>query len=185
MSTRSNDILALRPDSPTGFAAFPREIRDMIFSYIASAAELRIDTHDNYKLRKNLGNHEFDECIEMLHEWAPKSYIAKGACEALWSNCTFNHGWDFESQTIIDPNAPLFLHPGIKSTKSLGTPIDLRECVQEIKLETNRKLYDSANPTEDDIKSLLKLKQELSQLRRFPHLCRVDVQIWIPPRCDA
>ena len=190
MSTPSNDIPALHADATTGFAAFPRETRDMVFSYIATAAELRIDYHDNHKLQTN---HEYDECIEMLHEWAPKSYIAKGACEALWSSSLFHHGWEFESEIIIDPHAPLYLYTGIKSTKCLGTPIDLRECVQEIKLETlpasydlaNHYLYDLAKPIEDDGKSLLKLKHELSQLRQFPHLRRVEVQIWIPSECDA
>ena len=160
----------------------------MVFSYIASAARVEIHTHQAYCLHTYSGNPDYDACIEMLHEWAPRSYIAKGACEVLWSSGTFTHGWYFKSDLIIDPHAPLFLRTfqgGIELTKRLGISIDLRECVQKIRLCTNPNPYDLAKPTINDIRSLLKLKQELSQLCQFPHLRRVEIEIWIPQQCDA
>ena len=75
------------PQSPTGFAALPREIRNAIFINIASAAGLWMG-YDGYYLQSTQftsRSNKYSECIMMLHEWAPKSYIAKAACEVLWS----------------------------------------------------------------------------------------------------
>lgn len=188
MSTTTKDAMVLRPDSSSDFASFPREIRDTVFSCIASAARVDIDYHDNYYLLPYEGADDFAECIELLHEWAPRSYIAKGACEEIWSSGTFNHGWYFESEIVIDPRATLFVRTIQGKTvlkESVGTPIDLRKCVREIRLYTNPNPYDLANPSEIDNASLLKLKQELSQLGQFPHLRRVQLGLWIPQTCDA
>ena len=170
--------------STTGFAALSREIRDMIFWNIASAADIFVDYHDSYYLRLNQ-YHDYTECIIMLHEWAPKSYIAKAACEVLWSYGTFYHGWYFDSEAIINPRETLYIQTGLSGRKSVGTPIDLRECVQDLHLYTSPETYSYAEPKEYDTQSLLKLQRELSQLHEFPHLRRVNLQIYIEQECDA
>ncbi len=76
--------------------------------------------------------------------WLTMSCTAKGACEVLWSGLNFNNGFYFESGTIIDPHATPFLrtYQGEAAIrKSVGIPIDLRQCVREIRLYTN------SNPT--------------------------------------
>ena len=174
--------------STTGFAALPREIRDMIFWNIASSAEITVDSHDSYYLLLpqywERGN-DYTDCIIMLHEWAPKSYIAKAACEVLWSYGTFHHGWYFKSEAIIDPRETLYIQTGLSERKSVGTPIDLRECVRDLQLYTNPMPHSYAEPTELDTQSLLKLQRELSQLHEFPHLRRVHLEIWLEQECDA
>ena len=122
------------PETTTTFAALPREIRDMIFTNIASAAEIYLDYHDSYHLRVE---NDYSQCITMLHEWAPKSYIAKAACEVLWSYGVFRHGWCFKAETILDPRESLYIQTCDEDRKSVGRPIDLRECVQELHLYTN------------------------------------------------
>lgn len=168
---------------------FPARYEIWFFSSIASAARLQIDYHDNYHLHPDVIDHDdWAECIELLHEWAPRSYIAQGACEVLWSSGKFNHGWYSGSDNIVDPRATLFLssiHGKTLLRKSVGTPIDLRKCVQEIRLNTNPNPHDLANPSQCDAESLLKLKKELLQLYQFPRLRRVQLEIWIPQQCDA
>ena len=171
------------PQSTTGFAAFPREIRDMIFLNIAAAAEVEVDLFDNYHLRFPTPN-TYTDCILMLHEWAPESHIAKAACEMLWSYGTFSHG-HFDSDVIIDPRKTLYLGSPLEDRKAVGTPIDLRECVRDLQL------YTRPNPPSNDksqeylTQTPLKLKQELSELHQFPHLRRVYIQIYIRQNCDA
>ena len=180
----NKNIMALRPDSRSGFAAFPRETRDMVFSCIASAAKIGIDPHNNYSLDIS-ECHDYTACIELLHEWAPVSDIAKGACEVIWSGGSFNHGWYSDSETIVDAHVTLFLRTfreGLVLRKSVRTPIDLREGVQRLWIYTNPNL---ADPTDHDKRSLLKLKQQLSQFTQFPHLRSVQVEISIPQECDA
>ena len=159
------------PNSKTGFATFPREIRDMIFLNIASAAGIYLNYHDNYYLQlkqHDSRSNDYIECIMMLHEWAPKSYIAKAACEVLWSYGTFHHGWYVDSEAIIDPRETLYVQTYKWEKTPLGTPIDLKECVRDLHLYTNPNPYSYAEPKDDDIQSLLMLKRELSQLHLFP-----------------
>ena len=192
----STDLMSRHPILPSGFAALPREIRDLVFSYVASAANLCIDYGDNYLL--HTGSKEYAQCIEVLHDWAARSYIAKGACEVLWSSDTFsyypsnkrgfNHGWYFDTDTIIDPHHTLYLEyykddDWIKM--AVGNPIDLSMCVTKLKLYTNPNPCNLADPADYDTESLLKLKHELSQLHQFPRLRRLDIEIGIPQNSDA
>ena len=173
---------------PSGFAAFPREIRDLIFSYIASAAGVWIDRHDNYCLHISSGGQGLAQCIETLHDWAARSYIAKGACEVMWSSDRFNHGWYTGTDTLIDPHHTLFLRndgDGLWLNKAVGIPVDLSMCVKKLRLYTNPGPGNLADPTEIDTESLLKLKQELSQLHQFPRLRQLQIQIGIPQESDA
>lgn len=188
MFAPESDLMALCLNPTSGFAAFPRELRDVVFSCIGSAAGVEIDSHDNYCLHIGGRDQSFTHCIEMLHKWAPRSYIARGACEVLWSNNTFTHGWCFSSDNIIDPHATLSLmirKDEIRVKKSVGTPIDLRDCVQKIELYTCPNPGSLAKPTERDLESLLKLQHELSQLCHLSHLRQVKLAIWIPQECDA
>lgn len=160
----------------------------MVFSCIASAAGVELGNHDNYLLHQCTMDEGFAPCIDMLHEWAPRSYVAKGACEVLWSRGIFQHGFYSDSDIIIDPHASLFLSElsgGNWVRRSVGTPVDLRECVQKIQLYTNPSPRNLAEPKDSDAKSLLKLKQELCQLSQFPHLRQVHLDISIPQECDA
>ena len=188
--------MSKHPILPSRSAALPREIRDLVFSYVASAANLYIDHHDNYLL--HTGSEEYAQCIKMLHDWAARSYVAKGACEVLWSshnfgynifnNDGFNHGWYFDTDTIIDPHHTLYLEyykDGDTIKKALGKPVDLSMCVTKLRLYTNPNPWDLADPADYDTESLLRLKQELSQLHQFPRLRQLDIEIWIPQESDA
>ena len=182
----STDFMSGRPILPSRFADFPREIRDMVFSYIASAAEVWIDRHDNYFL--HIRSDDYAQCIETLHDWATRSYIAKGACEVLWSSDHFNHNWYFDTDTIIDPHHTLTLGKhgdGFWLKKAVGIPVDLSMCVTKLELYTNGNPVNLADPTALDTESLLRLKQELSQLHQFPRLRQLQIQIWIPQESDA
>ena len=189
----STDFMSQQSTLPGGFAALPREVRDVVFSYIASAAKVWIDYHDNYLL--HISSEDYVQCIEMLHDWASRSYIAKGACEVLWSSDnfeysrSFNHGWCFDTDTIIDPHHTLHLEgnfgDGLRLEKAVGIPVDLSMCVMGICLYTNPNPGNLADPTEIDTKSLLKLKKELSQLHQFPRLRRLQIEIWISQECNA
>ena len=177
------------PKTKTSFADLPREIRDMIFLKIASAAELGLEYDDTCHLRLkqqySVGKCEFTQCITTLHDWAPKSYIAKAACEVFWSYGTFRHSWDSHSDAIVDPQATLYIETDEEARKSVGTPIDLRECVQKVHLFTNSNPASYAEPRNDETQSLLKLKRELAQLHDFPHLRRVHIEICIAQERDA
>ncbi|KAM0798528.1 hypothetical protein BDR22DRAFT_378095 [Usnea florida] len=194
----STDLMSRHPILPSGFAALPREIRDLVFSYVASAAHLFIDYHDNYLL--HTGSKEYVQCIKVLHDWAARSYIAKGACEVLWSsdhfnfsynifnNRGYNHGWYSDTYTIIDPHHTLYLEyykDGEFINKAVGNPVDLSMCVTKLCLYTNPNPCNLADPADYDTESLLKLKQELSQLHQFPRLRRLDIEISIPQASDA
>ena len=176
------------PQTTTTFADFPREIRDMVFLNIASAAEVFVDEHDSHNLR--LAQYSWDDigyapCITLLHEWAPKSYIAKAACETIWSYGTFHHGWCSKSEAIVDPQEMIYIETLREGRKPVGTPIDLRECVQNLHLYTNADPLSFAKPRDVDTQSLLKLKRELAQLHAFPHLRHVELEIYVHRDCDA
>ena len=176
------------PETTTTFAAFPREIRDMIFTNIASAAEIWLDHHDSYHLRLgqySWGDNDYTQCITTLHEWAPKSYIAKAACEVFWSYGTFRHGWHFTPKPIVDPRETLYIETDESARKPVGTPVDLRQCVQTLHLHSNPDPLCYAQPRHFDPQSLSKLKRELAQLHDFPRLRRVHLEIWIGRECDA
>ena len=186
------DSMSGRPILPSGFAAFPREIRDLVFSYIASAAEVWIDYHDNYLL--HITSDDYAPCIHMLHDWAPRSYIARGACEVLWSSDNhrfslggFNNFRNFDTDTIIDPHHALYLEDRDRPEhkRPVGIPVDLSMCVTELRLSADYNPHGLADPPESNTESLLRLKQELSQLHQFPRLRELLIEIWIPKDSDA
>ena len=188
----STDLMSKHSTTPSGFAALPREVRDLVFSYVASAAELWVDYNDNYYLHIRSG--DYVQCIEMLHDWAARSYVARGACEVLWFSDNFeysrgfNHGWYFDTDRIIDPHHTLYLgkpQNGLQLKRAVGAPVDLSMCVVELRLYTNPNPNNLADPTQDDTKSSLKLKQELCQLHQFPRLRRLQIEIWISQESDA
>lgn len=161
----------------------------MIFSNVASAAGIWLHPSDSYHLllNKHWENRGcgYDQCITLLHQWAPNLYIAKGACEVFWSHGTFRHGWYSTQEAIVDPLRTLHIETSDQEKKPVGTPIDLRECVQKLELYTNPNPVSYAKPTEADTQSLLKLKRELAQLHDFPHLRHVELEIWIGTESDA
>ena len=177
------------PESKTTFADFPREIRDIIFLNIASAAELWLDRHgSHHHLRIGLycwRDTGYNQCITVLHEWAPKSYIAKAACEVFWCHAaSYEVSWPPE--TVIDPQEPLYIDTEEKDeSRLIGTPIDLRECIQKIQLRTETDAISYADPTDKDTQSLRKFKRELAQLHAFPRLRQVELEIWISLESDA
>ncbi len=67
----------------------------------------------------------------------------------------------------------------------MGTLLDLRQGLRGIRLYTNPNPYDLTDPSENDRRSLLRFKQETSQLRQFPRLRRVQLEIQIPKQFDA
>ena len=171
----------------TTFADIPQEIRDMIFLNIASAAEPCLDNSDNYNLllHRHWGGKGYTQCIALLHQWAPRLYFAKAACEMFWSHATFRHGWYSEAEAIIDPQKPLHIGISDDEKKPVRTFTDLRECVQKLELYTNPNPVSFAEPTHDDTQSLLKLKRQLAQLHEFPRLRHVELKIWIDTESDA
>ena len=188
----STDLMSRPPSLPSGFAAFPREIRDLVFSYIASAADVYIDYHDNYLLQ--IFSDDYVQCIQMLHDWAPRSYIARGACEVLWSSDNhrsspggFNNCRDFDTDTIIDPHHALYLedHVTLGYKRPVGIPVDLSMCVTRLCLSADSNPHGLTDPAEADTESLLRLKQEFSQLHQFPRLRELIIKIWIPQEDDA
>ena len=176
-----------RPTPTSGFAAFPREIRDMVFSCIASAAGLDVHYYEKYCLYQDAVHEDFAQCIDMLYEWAPRSYIAKGACEVLWPGRNFRHGFHSDSDIIINPDTSIYLSKRAGKgwvRRSVDTAIELRQSVQKIRLYTNPFRYLHGDPADGDTMSVL-LKQELFQLSKLPHLRQVELEIWLPHRFEV
>ena len=188
----STDFMSKQSTLPSGFAAFPREVRDLVFSYIASAAKVYIDYYDNHMLQ--IMSDDYAQCIQMLHEWAPRSYIARGACEVLWSSDNhiscyggFSNYRDFDTDTIIDPHHALHIkdRDWPEHRRPVGIPVDLSMCVTVLHLSADCHPHNLADPAEFDTESLLRLKQDLSQLHQFPRLRKLLIEIWIPTESDA
>ena len=187
----STDVMSARPILPSGFAALPREVRDLVFSYIASAAKLYIDNTDNYLLHIISG--DYAQCIQMLHDWAPRSYIARGACEVLWSSDNHIYDWcfndygDSDTNTVIDTHHSLFLKYGAwpQHKRPVGIPVDLSMCVTKLRLSTNSNPHNLADPSKYDMEGLFRLKEELSQLHQFPRLRLLQIRMWILQESDA
>lgn len=188
----STDFMSGRPILPSGFAAFPREIRDLVFLYIAFAAGVSIDYLDNYLL--HVTSDDYAPCIQMLHDWAPRSYIARGACEMLWSRD--NHKFDrtdfsnwpnVDTDTIIDPHHILYLEDRDRPEhkRPVGIPVDLRMCVRGLRLFADANPHGLADPAEPETESLLRLKRELSHLHQFPRLRQLQIEVWVPEESDA
>ena len=163
--------------SNSGFAVFPGEIRDMIFSYIAIAAKVGINPRSNHNLQIFSTDISYHQCIEMFHEWAPRSHVAKEACEVIWSSATFSHNYYFEIMTIDDPNADLCLSTpnlGTWQLRNVGKAIELRKCVQKVRSDTY------FHHKENNAETLLNYKQGISRLLQLPHLRQVELVINYP-----
>ena len=176
--------LSLKPSG--GFAALPREIRDMICEQIAAAAGIHVDLCGCSSL--DLYDIEFAGCIKMLHEWAPKSSVAKAAYEAILSAANYRGDWTCESKVIIDPTTPLIMGrrgPNGGVDVSSGTMIDLRDCVRDIGLDVEMTRHLPSYADKEDQENLLRLERELTQLCQLPRLRRFRLTVWIPCYGDA
>lgn len=185
----------------SGFAGFPREIRDMVFAELASAAELSCSSVDDASAVK-LGGSSFDKtlriqcdegeyggCIKMLHDWASRSHIAKEACEELWAHCPFRGKWDPKSGVIIGPEPLLYLeyYDNERRTSEivpLGATIKPCNLLREIRLKVYPALDDSYYSNPQDQPNLHRLDQELAKLARFPRLHKLRMKVLIPRACD-
>ena len=173
--------MALCPKPSGGFAALPREIRDMICEQIASAAGIRVYLYSYYSLE--LDDIEFAGCIKMLHKWAPKSSVAKAAYEAILSAARFFADWTSQSEVIIDPTLPFTMGGrGLNGGMDIfsGTSIDIRDCVRDIALNVRVDRHRAIYTDKKDEENLVKFERELSQLCQLPHLRRVRLTVWIP-----
>ena len=175
--------MALSQNPAGGFARFPREIRDMVFAQVASAAGVRCHRYHPFSLEV-CDEQGYAGCIKMLHEWASRSYIAKAACEELWASGPFWCEWYPGSDVLIHPKAPLHQHMrsvGPQPIVSLGAPINLGDCLRDIRLKVDPLLDD---PLEDQ-ENLHKLRRELTEFTKFPRLHWLQIDFWIPKEGDA
>ena len=185
-SQDNRNTMALCPKSSGGFAALPREIRDMICEQIAAAAGIRVDLfrvhlYDAHSL--HLADEEFAGCIKMLHAWAPKSSVAKAAYERILSAAYYGVDWTCQSKVIIDPTTPLIMGrrgPNEGVDIFSGTSIDLRNCVGDIGLDVEMARHCATYTDKKDEENLVNLERELSQLCQLPRLRRVWFTVWIP-----
>lgn len=179
--------MALSHDSYSGFAALPREIRDMVFAEVASAAGVTGYGTDTIILLI-CDEQGYGGCIKMVHEWASRSYIAKAACEELWASCAFRCKWDPWSYDIIGQETPLFLKSLNESGKSefipLEAPIDPMGCLREISLTADLAFHGSWNSDSEDQPNLYKLGQDLAKLARSPRLHKLRINVSIPLLCN-
>ena len=71
-----NTMAPSQKPSPMASPAFPREIPDMVFAQVASAAGVSGHRYGTFSL--DLCDEQgYAGCIEILDEWAPRSYVAK------------------------------------------------------------------------------------------------------------
>ena len=172
--------MALCPKSSGGFAALPREIRDMICEHIASAARIRVRLYHHYQL--DLADEGFSGCIKMLHDWAPKSSVAKAAYEVILSAADYRGDWTPRLDNVIDWTKPVFM--GGRGPNGIdifsGTSIDIRDCVRDIGLDIE--MHDQLRTYTDkkDEENLVGLKRKLSQLCQLPRLRRVRLTVIVP-----
>lgn len=179
--------MALSHDSYSGFAALPREIRDMVFAEVASAAGVTGYGTDTIILLI-CDEQGYGGCIKMVHEWASRSYIAKAACEEFWASCAFRYEWDPWSYDIIGQETPLFLKSLNESGKfeliPLGAPIDPMGCLRNILLTAGLAFHGSWNSDSEDQPNLYKLGQDLAKLARSPRLHKLRIHVSIPLSYD-
>ena len=126
--------MALCPNPSGGFAALPREIRNMICEQIASAAGIHVHLYHSNGIY--LADEGYVMCIEMLHEWAPRSSMAKAVYEEILSATPFTRQWILASEPVIDLTIPLILGGYIGGMDvTSGTLIDIRDCVRDLELD--------------------------------------------------
>ena len=179
--------MALNGSPTSSFAAFPREIRDMVFAHVASAAGVKVDYYGTFNLYID-DVEGFTDCIVMLHDWATKSHIARAGCEELWARSPFGCEWHSWSDLLIEANAHPELHLRCATRKtsiSLGSPINPRRYIKDVDLEVDLPLDDPSYPNHSQQQNLYKLGRELSKLPMLPRLRRVGIDIWIPQEYNA
>lgn len=178
--------MALCPNFSGGFAALPREIRDMIYERIAFAAGISVTLCGQHSWR--IFDEEFAGCMEMLHEWAPKSSVAKAAFKGILSAANYRGHWTSESEIVFDATTPLFMarHYFDRSMDILsGISIDLGNCVRKIHLNVEMSRHLPSYADKKDQENLVKLERELSQLCQLPRLRRFSLTVWMPSYGDA
>ena len=172
--------MALCPKSSGGFAALPREIRDMICEQIASAARIRVRLYHHYEL--DLADEGFSGCIKMLHEWAPKSSVAKAAYEVVLSAADYRGDWTPRLNNVIDWTKPVFM--GVRGPNGIdifsGTSIDIRDCVRDIRFDIEMHNQLRTYTDKKDEENLVSLERKLSQLCQLPRLRRVRLTVIVP-----
>ena len=177
--------MALSGNPVCSFATLPREIRDMVFTHVASAAGVSITIRQTCNLYMDDAK-GYAECIIMLHNWASRSHIAKEACEALWATGPFTRQWHSWSDLVIDPKVNLQLYyKRCKSRFFLGAPIDSRKYIKDIDFDVDLPLDNPPYPDLEDERNLSELGQELSNLAMFPRLRQVRINVVIPEESDA
>ena len=179
--------MALSGNPTCSFTTLPREIRDMVFAHVSSAAGIKVDYCDTFNLY--IGDVEgFADCIIMLHEWATKSIVARAACEELWGRGPFRCEWHSWSHLIIDANAHPDLHLRCEARRksiSLGNPIDPRRYIRDVELEIDLPLDNPSYPNPTQKENIYKLGRELWKLPMLPRLRRVGIDICIPQEYNA
>lgn len=182
--------MAFSQNPTSGFAGFPREIRDMVFAEVATAARFSVDEFKNTSDVTLEVIEGYTGCIKMLHEWASRSHIAKAACEQLWERLPFRRKW-YSSSNVIPRlrSIPLCLLSrdrlgGTSERIRLGT-IDLRSYLRKLSLWVHLNLDDPWYPNFEDQENLYKLGQELAKLARFPRLRKLRINVLIPLKYDT
>ena len=179
--------MAISGNPTYNFVTLPREIRDMVFTHVASAADVKIEYYDTFNLYIG-GVKGYTDCIIMLHEWATKSHVARAACEELWSRGPFRCEWHSWSNFIIDANAHPELHLRCETRRksiSLGTPIDPRRYIRDVELEIDLPLDSPSYPNIAQKEDLYQLGRALSKLPMLPRLRQVGIDICIPHEYNA
>ena len=175
--------MALRSRFSTGFAALPRELRDMICKQIASAAGIRVTLYGHYTLE--LADEQFAGCLQMLYEWAPRSLLSQTVYEEILSGAHFIRQWVLEPGSIVQATMPLIMQgygPIERMEISPRSIIDLRYCVRDIDLDIK---YYRLNDLHEKPRELLDVELGLAQLSQLPNLRRVKLTIWILAYIDA
>ena len=170
----SKDLEKMTPSE--GFAALPREIRDMIFVQIASAAGLSVTLQDSYIL-ETTNDRAFSNCIITLCEWAPRSSVAKAACEAMVATARLWCGSFSVARRIVYPKNAVFekdLGFKVGVDLPLGSFIDVRSNVRRIMLSTSvfecRGSHPDNKKEQEDLSTLIHNLTQLSQCPRLRHL---------------
>ena len=179
--------MALSPKPSSGFTSLPREVRDMIWVHIASAAGIKVKLCGRHSWK--IFDEEFAGCMQTLHEWAPKSSMAKAAFEGILSAAEYRGHWTSEKKIVFDPATPLFManhyHLNRKMDILSGISFDLRNCVRRIHLDVEISRHLPSYEDKEDQENLVKFERELSRLCQLPRLRRFSLTVWMPSYGDA
>ena len=158
----------------------------MIWEHIASASGITVTLcgHHSWKVF----DEEFAGCMRMLHEWTPKSSMAKAAFEGILSAAEYRGDWTWNSEIVFDATTPLFMaYHYLNGRMDIlsGVSVDLRNCVRNIKLDVEISRHLPSYEDKEDQENLVKLERELSQLCQLPRLRRFSLTVWMPSYGDA